>query len=316
MAAICFGLYVRKSHGGEKLNSQEFDFGRAPLGKVVNHVFTVTNPYSHPLHIKDVKSSCTCTVLKDVPEIIPAGSSCEFPMKVDLTTDSDRFGSNVTIFFAEHEPITLSVQGNVIRQHPKLVSFGRVMKGAPAEKELVIRSLNDNPMEVVNLRYDKTWLDIKWERSESNKNNVLVQVKLVEDSRYGHFSDVLHVTTNDEDVPLKSIKLEGYVIRPIEATPKTLKFGLLEPGDEERQSLNIVAPYVDPVKLESIEVSDSAISCSLPERSQSNEGFELPVVLRGDFEDKVFKGTLKIYATVAGVPRKLIIDVYGMRRAP
>jgi hypothetical protein len=74
LAIISIMIYNSVSSDTGEIESQEFDFGQARLGQVIEHVFTVKNPFSKPLYIEKVTSSCSCTVIGKTPKSIPPRS--------------------------------------------------------------------------------------------------------------------------------------------------------------------------------------------------------------------------------------------------
>jgi len=80
-----------------ELTNMQFDFGKVPEGKVVDHIFSIKNSGNATLSINEVKTSCGCTAtVLDKKELAPGE---ETTLKVELNTAnrSGKMSKNVTI---------------------------------------------------------------------------------------------------------------------------------------------------------------------------------------------------------------------------
>lgn len=91
------------------------DFGKVPIGKPVTAVFVFKNKGMVPLVLKDVKSSCGCTVA-DYPKqpVLPGGQG-----EIKATYDaklSGYFNKTISVYSNTEDAVTeLYIKGEVIK---------------------------------------------------------------------------------------------------------------------------------------------------------------------------------------------------------
>lgn len=92
----------------------EFDFGKIPQGKPVNHTFTFINKGTEPVALENVHASCGCTTPQWTKDTIPPGGSSQIKVGFNSAAEGD---------FAR--PITVTYNGTSIKQ---LIIKGEVWK--------------------------------------------------------------------------------------------------------------------------------------------------------------------------------------------
>jgi Protein of unknown function (DUF1573) len=98
-----------------KWEAKVFDFGKIELRKDAKHEFTFINLSEQPVVLKNVKSSCGCTVTDyDRKPILPGKEG-----SVSVTYDAKRTGpfkKTVTIVLGNGEKYFLSIKGEVAKK--------------------------------------------------------------------------------------------------------------------------------------------------------------------------------------------------------
>ena len=90
------------------------DFGKIASGKSVSNVFAFSNTGDSPLLIKEVTTSCGCTVPKWTKDVIKPNKSGEIKIVYDANYPG-RFNKTITVFYnGKHSPKTLTIKGEVI----------------------------------------------------------------------------------------------------------------------------------------------------------------------------------------------------------
>ncbi|MDO8436211.1 MAG: DUF1573 domain-containing protein [bacterium] len=72
-----------------EINPQNYDFGEAQFGQILEYSFTITNLGGAPLEIKRVATSCACTKAKVDKETIQAGETAELLVTYDTAAMGD-----------------------------------------------------------------------------------------------------------------------------------------------------------------------------------------------------------------------------------
>lgn len=76
---------------------EAFEFGEVDAGAVIKHTFSFTNNGAVPLIIRDVRSTCGCTVASWPHEPIPPGGQGEIPVTFDTKNKNGRQSKPITI---------------------------------------------------------------------------------------------------------------------------------------------------------------------------------------------------------------------------
>jgi hypothetical protein len=121
----------------------DYDFGQAPEGKNVEHVFKIRNTGGSDLVIHQAKGSWGCTATVVSTKAIPPGGEGE--IKATLSTRNVKGKVRKTITVSSNDPvnpkITLSLHGEIIREvdvAPRTINFGKLRKKQTASKDLTI----------------------------------------------------------------------------------------------------------------------------------------------------------------------------------
>lgn len=91
----------------------EHDFGNISSKKSVSTLFEFSNAGEMPLLIKEVKTSCGCTVPEWSKEIIQSNESGEIKILYDAKYPG-RFNKTITVFYnGKNSPQVLTIKGEV-----------------------------------------------------------------------------------------------------------------------------------------------------------------------------------------------------------
>lgn len=117
---IFLGCSKKNNKEYEKLISEvkfpevEHDFGILEEGKEAKYAFEFLNIGSNPLIIKEVRTSCGCTVPSYNTKPIKPGEKGKIIVKYD-TKRIGKFYKTIIVFLnAKNSPITLIIKGEVI----------------------------------------------------------------------------------------------------------------------------------------------------------------------------------------------------------
>lgn len=95
--------------------SDMYHFGKVKPGEQLRHVFKFKNTGNHPLTIKDVKTSCGCTITKWNKNPIPVGETGEIGVSFD-TTDKSGEQTQTIIMQANTSPVNtkLTIKATIL----------------------------------------------------------------------------------------------------------------------------------------------------------------------------------------------------------
>lgn len=99
-----------------KFVSETIDYGKVALGSDGKRVFEFTNVGDSPLVIKNIKSTCGCTVPKKPEQPIMPGEKG----KIEVSYDTQRaggFSKQITIYSnAKQERKALKIKGYIVKK--------------------------------------------------------------------------------------------------------------------------------------------------------------------------------------------------------
>ncbi len=100
-----------------KFEKSQHDFGIIKEGVVVDHVFKFSNIGKKPLEIKDVRSSCGCTVAKPNKMIFAPGENGELKVSFDSKNRSGRTSRTITMVTNDsvEEYYTLTIYAEITK---------------------------------------------------------------------------------------------------------------------------------------------------------------------------------------------------------
>lgn len=294
-----------QSRGG----SQTYDFGEGRSGEVVTHVFQFRNPTSVELRVSNVHTSCGCTVLRTDLRAIGPKETVQIPVEVKLGNPSPEFSSDVTVFFHDRGSIQFRMQGRVIEELPRVVSFGDVLQNGNASRRFLYRALTRTPISIQDINFDQKYVAVTRHPYPENVRDVEFEVKLLNDIPYGKFSTDLHIQTQDISEPNKTVVISGYVLRPLEAEPRYLTLSMSEDLSKGGTTVELYSPYGSTIEFESASVTPlDLLQCGKPLPGGARSRITIPIaVAKGEFKKGVSQLSIAFSIKVSGI--RQVIDV-------
>lgn len=154
------GCY-RPDRAVARVDESWFHWGEVLCGEAVTHTFTLWNDGGTPLHVLDVRSSCSCTVA-EYDETIAPGSAGYVKVVVDTSVLSGAESKNVTVETNDPERprVRLTLQGIALDwfdlrpPRPQVEGFpdqlvsGRVVIEAKDANRFELRSTDERPDDI------------------------------------------------------------------------------------------------------------------------------------------------------------------------
>lgn len=95
------------------LKETEFDFGKIPQGKPVNHVFEVTNKSNVALKINNINASCGCTTPEwEKDKTVAPGEKTKITVGYNAAAEGP-FTKFITITYNDTQSKQLTIKGEV-----------------------------------------------------------------------------------------------------------------------------------------------------------------------------------------------------------
>ncbi len=141
---------------------KKFDFGKVAQHRFVSHDFIIYNTGTSPLKIKNVKSSCGCTVAKPAKNEIAPGESAK--ISVTFNTDSRTGNQRKHIYIYSNDPANpefrLSITARIVKDKsllndsPKIqlstnrYNFGVVKEGEKLKLKVKVKNAGKKPLHI------------------------------------------------------------------------------------------------------------------------------------------------------------------------
>ena len=111
-----------------QVDSETYDFGSVIAGTFVSHRFIITNVGNSPLTIKNVRTSCGCTVVDLQKQVLAAGESEELQADLSTTGYHGRIEKRIYVESDDHSNalVTLRLTGVVKPAQPYHMAIGNL----------------------------------------------------------------------------------------------------------------------------------------------------------------------------------------------
>ena len=111
-----------------------YDFGTVARAAKTEHRFFFDNPYSQPIHVRSVRTSCGCTTPIVETENVPPGGRGSILAKFNTGTHTGSRAATLTVTFDKptFAEIQLHVKGYIrsdVVFQPGEATFGNIMQG-------------------------------------------------------------------------------------------------------------------------------------------------------------------------------------------
>ena len=111
---VCKAQTDAKSSDALVVKETEFDFGKIPQGKPVNHYFEIENNSSKPLKLDNVQASCGCTTPEWSKDEIAANGSSKIKVGYNAANEGV-FEKYITITYNGNQTKQIKIKGTVWR---------------------------------------------------------------------------------------------------------------------------------------------------------------------------------------------------------
>ncbi|MDR0706140.1 MAG: DUF1573 domain-containing protein [Planctomycetaceae bacterium] len=226
-----------------KNDDRFFDFKTVAKGVHAEHRFVLKNPFTEPVHIASVTSSCLCTspyILDGKDEI---QTYEETAIVARFRTDLYEGLKNATLTVFIDRPYRAEFQLNVrgeIREdisiEPNLVKLDNIKENEEVTRILnVVYSGPNSAWKIIDFKSNNEHLSGKILEFQPTFRKITAKIQISLDDKMprGHFMDRLFLITNDHESRREiPIIIQGTVGTVINITPKTVFLGYLKSGEE------------------------------------------------------------------------------------
>lgn len=136
-----------------RIDNPDYDFGKIYNGETAEHVFVIHNRGGSPLEIKNVRSTCGCTVTTIGKRTLGPQESTELKAVFNSKRYRGEVIKNIYVYSNDPEnPIQkLSVRADVtvdLEVKPSIVYLAGLKAGERVERDVLIKNLTDSTVKI------------------------------------------------------------------------------------------------------------------------------------------------------------------------
>ena len=209
-------------------NEQTFDFNDIKRDEILKHDFYVKNIGTQTLKIKDVKSSCECTVVQPVKKNIEPGDSVKVTAEFSTV---DKIGpQRHHIYILSNDPknpeYRLTLLGNVVltkaekESLPSIVipytvyDFGDVKQGKVLKHTIEIKNVGKSLLRIKKVKTGCSYLKLSLKKKTvKHKETAKLNLKFNTKGLSGKQSCVITIRSNDPHVRVAIITVMANVLK-------------------------------------------------------------------------------------------------------
>lgn len=278
-----------------------YNFGEADNSQTIERAFEVRNEGDAPLEIRNVRSSCGCTVAHISHHVIEPGGSGTITGRLNLRGRNGPQNSMLTI--ESNDPAQPQVRASIVGKavavmtfYPPHVFFGNLASREAAEREVQIVGQSSDPFSITGVRVDQPWFDAAHETPGVNSSH---RIKLTSRSPLplGALRAHLHVETDNPRMPSIDIPISVNVVGEIAFMPSQINVSA--GSDRPVTRYVMVQPgSVPEYTITGVEAPDPSIQVIVHPVAPSRYRIQLNNIVATEELDGQ---TLKIHTDVAGM---------------
>ncbi|TWU40437.1 hypothetical protein Poly41_12700 [Novipirellula artificiosorum] len=234
------------------------EFGTVAVAAKTEFRFPVKNPYSQPMHIQTVRTSCGCTTGIVETEYVAPGETGSVMARFNTGTFRGKRGATLTVvidkpFYAEARLVVNGYIRSDMVFHPGEIGFGKLNQGDTATQQSTVMYAGRNDWQVVDVVSNHSWLMPSFKQISRGSGRVDYQIGVTvrEDAPEGYFQDEIIVITNDHSMPRVPLRVAGQVESLLNISPQSIALGGVKLGQPIVKRLVIRSQ--EPIMIESIE---------------------------------------------------------------
>jgi uncharacterized protein DUF1573 len=273
-----------------------YNFGTAPSGPPVNHVFKIRNAGTGTLTIDGVTTSCGCTAAKPTKNSLGPGEESDIAVTFD--TISEKGPSTRTITVVTNDPkqrqLALTLKGDLraqVEAAPPFVAFGIVKHGVEKTSRVTIADLvNDKELHVGPITNSSANVKVSQEPRTDGKPGAMLSVTLLKSMPVGPFDDTIKVSTGR--APL-IIAVYGTVTGDLTVSPAQVSFGIVPHHQSALRIVRLSNAGGQAINVLGVTSSNQSVTAAV-EPIKAGKEYKVTLELRPNTPDGALRGAIAI----------------------
>jgi len=307
------------------LEPEHVDFGDLSQNETRDSVVVIRNDGDQTLIIRDIESTCGCTVPElTVTELAP-GASTE--MEIHFNSKNFQGKQNKYIHVFSNDPsrgaVDLLITADIsvpLHMTPSRsqLGFRTLQVGETQTLSYTFSTENVDELEITPSTWPQAWLDIEVKPGNSPQT-VLVDFVVKPDAEPGRHRDSVKLRTNVPEMPLVTLTTDIKLISDLVITPDKVNLRMLRP-DQTVKSRVRVSPYRPDTEFEiiSAEVDIPGLRVRVENGDQETtiwlDGQSLPADHERVADNGAVRGSITIRTNLASSPQIIIPVMYMVRQ--
>ncbi len=303
------------------------DMGTISNSEVASTVIKIRNEGRGPLKIFSVQGSCPCiTGRVDKTTVLPGGSA-DLIIEFDPHRDVYYFTFQKNVTLRTNDPgqdiVLIDVHGNIDPEfslEPNIFDFGIVPKGQTVERTVLLRQLQDEPLELTGLDlgtqpvegFEFSFEEVPEEQwAQPGKREYLIKGRLLPEAPVGRMAEYLRLKTNCPRFPkgfpiIVAAQVESFFTM---VPPRVLQLGKVTAGEKLEGKVVLTAPQA--LSVTDIAFSDDVLSASVRQGDTPDTVYIDLQVNPAAAEGRI-KGTLRFVVTSGDQKAPTSLSVFGL----
>jgi hypothetical protein len=273
-----------------------YNFGAAPSGPPVKHVFKIRNAGTGTLTIDGVTTSCGCTAAKPTKNSLAPGEESDIAVTFD--TISEKGPSTRTITVVTNDPkqrqLELTLKGDLraqVEAAPPFVAFGIVKHGVEKTSRVTIADLvNDKELQVGPITNSSANVKVSQEPRTDGKPGAMLTVTVLKSMPVGPFDDTIKVATSR--APL-NIAVYGTVTGDLTVSPAQVSFGIVPHHQSALRIVRLTNAGGQAINVLGVTSSNQSVTAAV-EPIKAGKEYKVTLELRPNTPDGALRGAIAI----------------------
>lgn len=293
------------------------DVGAVAQGDKIEHGFELRNEGDSVLTVREVKSSCGCTVTQ-YDRSIAAGNTGEIKAVLDTDDLSGPIAKAVTVFTNDslNPKINLVIKAVIEPQIEVEPSYARFIKveGSGAESSsLTLRTVDGPALEIRSARSPYSFVEVTYRRVEADAEKPGTwELRLTLDgdaAPVGPLADYVEVETNHPKQRVLKIPVSGFVRPELSVTPRVAELGSRKLDAPYTTTLEVRSQTKTGISLDAVSSTVAGVSAEI-EEVEKGKVYNVVLTLSPEMAKGAFQG--KVQITTSSKRRPLLeVEVSG-----
>lgn len=291
------------------------DLGTVPKGEMAAHEFQIRNEGNAPLELREVMSSCGCTVAH-FDTLIQPGQTGKVNVTVDTTTFNGPIAKGVTVHM--NDPATPTMELTIRAKVEPFIKikpgYARYITVQGEEKEgKIVQTLwtpDKSPMKVVKVESPYPFLQVRfWEAKPEERLKEIadqqqwkIEMHLSNDAPVGALTEALKVYTDHPKQKLVQIPVSGFVRPVVAVTPPVVDMGQVSSKAPVRFSLNVRSFSTEPIKVTGVAGDLRGLEAKI-EPVQEGREYQVQITFTPEARQGLLNGKLTLTTDSVKMPR-------------